>query len=64
MSRDGAPFWVIANITQRNLNRTYLLLVEICREQGRMKHRVLFRKWADTEGCVAKVFQACGVALP
>jgi hypothetical protein len=29
--------------TQRNLNRTYLLLVESYRVQGRMKQRVLFR---------------------
>ena len=29
--------------TQRNLNRTYLLLVESYREQGRMKQRVLLR---------------------
>ena len=29
--------------TQRNLNRTYLLLVESYRAQGRMKQRVLFR---------------------
>jgi transposase len=29
--------------TQRNLNRTYLLLVESYRTQGRMKQRVLFR---------------------
>src|SRR3972149_241857 len=29
--------------TQRNLNRTYLLLVESYRAQGRVKQRVLFR---------------------